>query len=160
MKLTSPVFAKLISINFSYKVVLLNKIFEIFSEILYCRVFSGISIELIYPESVSENFAAVLLHFYRILFINMTTITIIGIAASLLTATSMMPQLIKILRDKEAESVSILMLAVLFSGLSLWIWYGILIDDIIIVVSNSFSAFVNVLTVIFSIKYKKEEDVL
>ena len=90
----------------------------------------------------------------------MTTITIIGIAASLLTATSMMPQLIKILRDKEAESVSILMLAVLFSGLSLWIWYGILIDDIIIVVSNSFSAFVNVLTVIFSIKYKKEEDVL
>jgi MtN3 and saliva related transmembrane protein len=87
----------------------------------------------------------------------MTLITIVGIAASVLTATSMMPQLIKILRNKEAESVSIMMLAVLFAGLATWIWYGILIDDIMIVISNSFSMLINILTVLFSIKYKKQE---
>jgi len=86
----------------------------------------------------------------------MTFITIIGIAASLLTATSMIPQLIKIIKDKEAESVSILMLVVLFSGLSMWIWYGILIGDAIIIASNSFSVLISSLTVLYSIKYKKE----
>jgi MtN3 and saliva related transmembrane protein len=84
----------------------------------------------------------------------MTLITIIGIAASLLTATSMMPQLIKIIRDKKAESVSIVMLAVLFGGLAMWIWYGILINDFIIVISNSFSILVNITTVFLTIKYK------
>jgi MtN3 and saliva related transmembrane protein len=88
----------------------------------------------------------------------MTLITIIGIAASLLTATSMMPQLIKIIRDKKAESVSIVMLAVLFGGLAMWIWYGILINDFIIVISNSFSILVNITTVFLTIKYKNRNN--
>jgi MtN3 and saliva related transmembrane protein len=88
----------------------------------------------------------------------MTLITIIGIAASLLTATSMMPQLIKIIRDKKAESVSIVMLAVLFGGLAMWIWYGILINDFIIIISNSFSILVNITTVFLTIKYKNRNN--
>jgi MtN3 and saliva related transmembrane protein len=85
----------------------------------------------------------------------MKLITIIGVLASILTAISMMPQLIKIIKEKEAESVSLGMLAVLFGGLSMWIWYGFLIHDLIIIISNCFSALVNIVTVVLTIRYKK-----
>ena len=78
--------------------------------------------------------------------------TIIGIAASACTAASLIPQLTKVLKEKKAENISILMLLVLFVGLGLWIYYGILKKDLII--SNSFSFIINVLLVIFALKYK------
>lgn len=87
----------------------------------------------------------------------MTLITIIGILASILTASSLIPQLIKIFKEKKAQSISIAMLAVLFAGLSLWIWYGILRNDLIIIVSNAFSALINLITAGLTIKYKNKE---
>jgi len=80
--------------------------------------------------------------------------SITGIAASVFTAASLLPQLIKLLREKKAEDISLLMLAVLFIGLALWIAYGILKKDWIIIIANSFSLLINVLVVIFSLKYK------
>ncbi len=85
----------------------------------------------------------------------MHTDTVIGIAASACTAASLVPQLTKVLKEKKAENVSLWMLLVLFIGLGLWIYYGILKEDLIIIFSNSFSFIVNVLLVIFTIKYKK-----
>jgi MtN3 and saliva related transmembrane protein len=69
----------------------------------------------------------------------MNFITIIGILASVCTAISLVPQLVKLLKEKKAENISLLMLAVLFAGVGLWIYYGILKKDFIIIVSNSFS---------------------
>ena len=87
----------------------------------------------------------------------MTLITIIGVLASILTATSLIPQLIKIFREKKAQSISIAMLAVLFTGLSFWVWYGILRKDLIIIISNSFSLLINMITAGLTIKYKNKE---
>ena len=85
----------------------------------------------------------------------MSTETFIGIAASACTAASLIPQLVKVLKEKKAENVSLLMLVILFIGLGLWIYYGILKEDMIIILSNSFSFFVNILLAVFAIKYKK-----
>jgi MtN3 and saliva related transmembrane protein len=85
----------------------------------------------------------------------MTTETIIGITASVFTGVSLIPQLVKVVREKEAENVSLGMLAVLFAGLGCWVYYGILKEDWIIIISNSFSFIINLLLGIFSIKYKK-----
>ncbi len=85
----------------------------------------------------------------------MDQVLIIGIAASVLTAISLMPQLIKIWRDKKADDVSLGMLAVLLSGLSLWVWYGIKIRDYIIIIANSFSIIVNVTLIVLTLIYKK-----
>ena len=81
--------------------------------------------------------------------------TIVGISASTFTAVSMLPQLIKIIKEKEAKEVSVLMIAVLFAGIGGWITYGILIDDLIIVISNCVSAVINALLTFFTLKYKK-----
>ncbi len=69
----------------------------------------------------------------------------------------MLPQLIKVIKEKQAEAISLGMLGVLFAGLGFWIWYGILKEDLIIVIANSFSLIVNIALAILSIKYKKEE---
>ena len=78
----------------------------------------------------------------------------IGIFASAFTATSLIPQLLKILREKKSEGMSFVMLAVLFVGLAFWIYYGILQGDWIIIVSNSFALAINILTAILMWVYR------
>ena len=77
----------------------------------------------------------------------------IGIVAGILTSISMLPQLIKILKEKDAQNVSIVMIIVLISGLSVWIVYGVMREDWPLIVTNSFSVLVNTLILIFRIKY-------
>ena len=78
----------------------------------------------------------------------------IGIFASTFTATSLIPQLLKILREKKSEGMSFVTLAVLFVGLAFWIYYGILKSDWIIIVSNSFALAVNILTALLMWMYR------
>lgn len=79
----------------------------------------------------------------------------IGVAAGVCTGISMLPQLIKLIREKKAEDISIPMILILLSGLGLWIWYGIVQKDWPVIITNSFSFFVNLLLVFFAFKYKK-----
>ncbi|WP_341832805.1 SemiSWEET transporter [Sphingobacterium thalpophilum] len=68
---------------------------------------------------------------------------LIGLIAGVLTSFAMMPQLIKVIRTRNADDISILILIVLLSGLSLWVWYGIMKEDWQIILSNSFAVLVN-----------------
>jgi MtN3 and saliva related transmembrane protein len=79
----------------------------------------------------------------------------IGIAAGVCTASSLLPQVVKTLREKKAEDVSIAMLFVLQAGLILWIVYGIKRNDMPIIITNCFSLLVNITMVILRFKYNK-----
>jgi MtN3 and saliva related transmembrane protein len=81
----------------------------------------------------------------------------IGIAAGIFTAASLLPQLIKIIREKKAETISFGMLLILLAGLGLWISYGILTNDMPLIITNSLSLVINVLIIIFSVKYKTQK---
>jgi MtN3 and saliva related transmembrane protein len=83
----------------------------------------------------------------------MDTTQIIGITAGVLTSVSMLPQLIKMIKEKKAGDVSIVMLLVLISGLALWAVYGFMRDDIPIIATNSFSCLLNIIVLTFRIKY-------
>lgn len=78
----------------------------------------------------------------------------IGIVAGICTAVSLLPQLIKIIREKKAENISFIMLFTLLVGIAGWIWYGLLKQDWPIVVTNSFSLLVNLFIIYFTFKYK------
>jgi MtN3 and saliva related transmembrane protein len=79
---------------------------------------------------------------------------IIGISAGILTAASMVPQVVKMIKEKKASQVSVLMILVLVAGISLWIWYGILKNDMPIIATNSFSLCVNIVMIVCRYKYK------
>ena len=79
----------------------------------------------------------------------------IGIAAGIFTATSMLPQLFKIVKEKCADGVSIKMLLVLLAGLVLWVWYGVVKEDWPIIITNSFSLLVNTAILILRQVYKE-----
>lgn len=78
----------------------------------------------------------------------------IGIAAGVFTAVSMLPQLIKMIKEKKAQDISITMLLILFCGLGLWIWYGIMKNDLPVILTNAFSLLVNMSIIFFSLLYK------
>jgi MtN3 and saliva related transmembrane protein len=69
---------------------------------------------------------------------------IIGIAAGVLTSTSMLPQLVKLVKEKKADAISPVMLIILICGLALWTWYGVMLNDLPIILTNAFSLLVNV----------------
>jgi MtN3 and saliva related transmembrane protein len=79
----------------------------------------------------------------------------IGIGAGVCTGVSMLPQLIKLIREKDSKNISIAMLIVLLVGLGGWVWYGVVKNDPPIIFTNGFSFVVNSLNVFFALKYKR-----
>lgn len=82
--------------------------------------------------------------------------TIIGTIAGILTSVSMIPQLIKVLKEKDVENLSWGMIAVLLTGVSLWVVYGIMKDELPIILSNGFSVLVNTTLLIYYFRYKNQ----
>lgn len=80
--------------------------------------------------------------------------TIVGFAAGMLTAVSMLPQVIKTYQTKKAEEVSLLMLIVLLTGIATWIVYGIMKKDYPIIITNCISLTINIILVVLRGKYK------
>ena len=72
-----------------------------------------------------------------------------GIGPGICTGLSLLPQLIKIIRNKKADDISYVMLFILLAGLGGWIWYGFLKTDYPIIITNCFSFIVNLLIISF-----------
>jgi MtN3 and saliva related transmembrane protein len=81
---------------------------------------------------------------------------VLGIIAGVLTSVSMIPQLIKVIRNKNADDLSWMMIMVLISGLSLWVWYGFIKNELPIILSNAFAVLVNITLLICCMIYKKK----
>jgi len=82
----------------------------------------------------------------------------LGIAAGILTSVSMLPQLIKVLREKNVKDLSWIMILILILGLSLWVWYGFKKDELPIIFSNAFAILVNISLFICYLLYKNNSD--
>jgi MtN3 and saliva related transmembrane protein len=76
--------------------------------------------------------------------------TVIGGIAALATTASYFPQLKKCWETGEAGDLSLTMFAILALGITLWIIYGVLRSDWIIIIANSTS-----LGALFGILYFK-----
>ncbi|RLJ03696.1 MAG: hypothetical protein DRP14_04715, partial [Candidatus Aenigmatarchaeota archaeon] len=57
----------------------------------------------------------------------MNHIIFIGLIAGTLTTISLLPQIIKILKLKETRDISLLWCITIFTGIFLWVIYGLLI---------------------------------
>lgn len=79
----------------------------------------------------------------------------VGLVAGILTASSLLPQLFKTIKTKEAEDVAPIMFWMLVSGTGLWAYYGVLRDDLPIMITNAFSFSLNILMLILRKRYTK-----
>lgn len=84
-------------------------------------------------------------------------VKIVGITAGIFTGASMVPQLIKIIQEKKASQVSVVMLVVLIIGLGLWAWYGFLKEDWPIILTNLFSLAINLTMIFLRFKYRNNK---
>lgn len=67
----------------------------------------------------------------------MTTAAIVGLLASVTTVVSFIPQLLQVWRTRRTRDLSFRAFALLGTGAALWLTYGVLTDDIPIVLTNT-----------------------
>lgn len=84
-------------------------------------------------------------------------IKIIGLIAGILTASSLLPQVFKTIKTKEAEDVAPFMFWMLVIGTGLWGYYGILRDDVPIMITNAFSFSLNIFMLVLRKRYAKKD---
>ncbi|MBC7085742.1 MAG: SemiSWEET transporter [Methanomethylovorans sp.] len=63
----------------------------------------------------------------------------IGYLAGTLTTLAFAPQLLKAFKTKSTKDISLLMLLCSTTGMTLWLYHGLLIKDLALVLANSVS---------------------
>lgn len=86
----------------------------------------------------------------------METQLIIGILAGTLTAISATPQIFKVLRIKEVDHISPFMFMILAAGNAMWCYYGILLEDWPIIITNAFSFSMAIIMLMLKVIYRKK----
>jgi MtN3 and saliva related transmembrane protein len=79
---------------------------------------------------------------------------IIGLMAAVLTTAAFVPQVYKTWKSKSADSLSLTMYIVFFTGVILWLIYGIQINSLSIIIANSVTSILTLLLIIFKRIYK------
>ena len=82
-------------------------------------------------------------------------IELIGIIAAVLTTVGFVPQLIKTLKTKNVEGISLTMYLIMFLGLLFWLTYGFLIDSFAIKFANIVSGVLVLSLMVLKVMYKK-----
>ena len=78
-----------------------------------------------------------------------------GYFAAILTTLAFLPQLIKTLKTRKAEDVSLITLVMFLTGVFSWIIYGYKISSTPILIANIITFILNLLILIFKITFSK-----
>ena len=78
-----------------------------------------------------------------------------GYFAAILTTAAFLPQLIKTLKTKKAEDVSLITLIMFICGVGFWIIYGYKISSSPILIANIITFLLNLFILISKIYYSK-----
>ena len=76
----------------------------------------------------------------------------IGLLAGTGTTVSFFPQMIRVVRSGSVADLSIYMFLIHSSGVALWVAYGVLVDDPIIILFNCMTAVFNMIILSYFIR--------
>ncbi|MCL7762410.1 SemiSWEET transporter [Polaribacter sp. Z014] len=79
---------------------------------------------------------------------------IIGLVAAVFTTTSFLPQVFKTYKTKDTSGLSLSMYIIFFTGVILWLIYGIYINSLSIILANIITASLTLYLLLMKIKYK------
>lgn len=86
--------------------------------------------------------------------VKQTTIDFIGMLAGSLTTLSFVPQVWKTYRRKAAGDFSWLYLVAFTTGLALWLWYGVLIVSMPVILANAVALVLLIALVGLKVRYR------
>ena len=77
----------------------------------------------------------------------------LGFIAGTITSVSKLPQVVKVIKTHDTKSISLWTYILLTTGMSIWLLYGLLINDYPIIISNLVTISFTVTIVGYKIKY-------
>ncbi|MEP0826357.1 MAG: hypothetical protein HRF40_12810 [Nitrososphaera sp.] len=80
--------------------------------------------------------------------------TVVGISAAALTMSSFIPQIIRAVRTHSMADVSVYLMPFFIAGFSLWVVYGIMRDDLVIIGSNVAGIIFNAILLFLKGRYR------
>lgn len=84
----------------------------------------------------------------------MNSLLLLGLLAATLTTVAFVPQLIKVIKTRSTHDISLAMYIVICSGVLLWLIYGLLIQNMPIIVANSVTFAIASAVLMMKIRYK------
>jgi MtN3 and saliva related transmembrane protein len=78
----------------------------------------------------------------------------LGAAAAICSTTSFTPQLIKLVREKTAEALSLRMYLLTVTGFALWTGYGLMLRSLPLVASNLISLGLSTAILVLTLRYR------
>ncbi len=87
---------------------------------------------------------------------SITGVQILGYAACAVTALTFLPQVIKTWKEKSAKNVSLMMFIIAFINEVMWIAYGVLQKDNVIVITNVIMIVMCSVMISLKLKYRNE----
>ena len=82
---------------------------------------------------------------------------LVGSAAAILTMFGFVPQILKIYRTESVADVSLFMLLQFSAGIFLWLLYGMLIQNNILIISNAVSFLTLIIAVGLYVRYRNNK---
>lgn len=84
----------------------------------------------------------------------MEIITVIGLVAAVCTTSAWLPQIIKSYRFKATKDISIGLTILFLLGFILWLIYGVMKKDIVIILANTIAFIFSFFLLVLKLKYK------
>ncbi|HEL1737374.1 TPA: lipid-A-disaccharide synthase N-terminal domain-containing protein [Streptococcus suis] len=78
----------------------------------------------------------------------------IGFIAACLTTFGFIPQVVKVVKSKDTESISLGMYVMSVTGMSLWLIHGIYQGDVALIIANSVSVSLAGIILAYKLIYK------
>lgn len=82
-------------------------------------------------------------------------VELIGLLAGFLTTISFVPQVIKTWRSRSAKDLSLGMFLLFWTGILLWLTYGIIIKNTPIIIANGFTLLLASTILAFKFRFKE-----
>ena len=83
----------------------------------------------------------------------MSSTTVIGLIAAAFTTTAFVPQVVKSMKTKSAKDLSLGTSAMFCCGVFLWLVYGILNEDLPLILSNTITLLLAITLLILKLRH-------
>ena len=78
----------------------------------------------------------------------------LGFIAGIFTTIAFLPQVIKVWKTKSTSDISLAMFIIFTTGITFWLAYGIIIDNLALIIANSITLLLSLSILIAKILFK------